>query len=263
MSDPTPPTEYNPNRSANLKVYALLALASLGTLVIFATLDSFNRQPKEIQAGALMTIPVVLVSLCGFTAIGIGATALAIYALHRRPALESAIITQARNITPQRPAPQLAPLQPVHQLPAPIYSDVPVMTYQGKRIPYGMLDHEQALYQTPAEPQITFDPEPTQDRNTVILRTKTTQGQTIEVGAKLLIRFCNCPTPARKEWTGDKKYYGLCSQFAEAHGLLEQTGNGYTWREGYPAEKRSQWINQLIDLATQKHFSPTPNSDEE
>ena len=264
MSDPTPQTEYNPNRSTNLKLYTLLALAGLATLAIFASLDSFNKQPKEIQAGAVMTIPVVLVSICGFTAIGISAASLALFAWSRRPTHETPIITQARTIPPQRQAPQLAPIAPTYQLPAPIYADIPTFTYQGKPIPYGLVSHQQKLDEEhPPIEQYIFDPEPTIDRDKVILRTRTAEGKIIEIGAKLLMRFAKCATPTRSEWTGDKKYYGICAEYAAAQGILTKEGTGYKWVEGYPLETRMQWVDAQINFAIEGNPSPTPNSNEE
>lgn len=256
-------TQYNSTRESNLKVYAFLAITGLMTLCVLSITSSYQTLGKEIQAGLAISLPVTLVALFGFTAIGLCAVAIALIAWLRRPQ-DNSIATTVRTITArEKPAPQLTPLQPQYQLPTPILADVPVMTYRGKRIPFGLMGHEQELDQASEEQRVISEPEPTVDRNTVILRTRTESGQTIDLGAKLLLRFASCPTPDRSEWTGDKKYYGLAMKFAEAHGLLEKAGNGYKWRDGYPQETRVSWVNQLIDFALKITPSPTPEDQNE
>lgn len=250
--NPPPQSEYSQVRSSSLKVYAVVVIVLLLSIVALSIIDAFNRQVKEIQAGVLMTLPLFLVSICGFSTVGLLALSFLVSQFKGRlPTLTDVSATHIRPVPSSQVSP-LAPLEPIHRLPPPTFADIPVMNYRGKRVPYGMLNHAQQQWQDDDDLEVTFEPEPQQDISTLILRTKTEAGKTVSISAKLLERFCKCATPARKEWSGDKQHYSTCLQFVEAHGLIEQAGNGYVWRKGYTGELRQKWIDGLITTATQR-----------
>ena len=68
-------------------------------------------------------------------------------------------------------------------------------------------------------------------------------GQLLSLSSEWLERFAELPTPARKEWTGDRDKYTEAGRIYFAQGMLTKTANGgYAWRPEYPLSKRQEWL---------------------
>ena len=68
-------------------------------------------------------------------------------------------------------------------------------------------------------------------------------GQLLSLSSEWLERFAELPTPARKEWTGDRDKYTEAARIYYAQGMLTKTANGgYAWRPEYPLSKRQEWL---------------------
>lgn len=127
-------------------------------------------------------------------------------------------LTRATEIRP--PAePQVIGYSPASSWarPQPRLIDVPRFELMGQARPLGLL---------PREPDA--------------LRTTTKTGETITVPLHLAVRFAECPTPARGEWTGKREHYTAAGAFFHAHGMTDRDNRGgWRWRDEYgdPADR--------------------------
>lgn len=86
-----------------------------------------------------------------------------------------------------------------------------------------------------------------------LLDTTTIGASSVET--KYLLRLCDCSTPSRAEWTGDRTKYTEAIQVALTAGGVVADGQGYRWIVS--RDRFKQWVEKSHPLLKLTNLSST------
>ena len=208
----------------NRQDFVTIALGVLG--VVGGLFAAFYYLARTLDPAAL-AITLVLIVMFGLL---IGAPFLWLIARLTRDRRAEIAPPKPPEIIDYNPAPSWARARP---------RVVDVMRYEEMGIPKPL--------GLPPRPPAALPP-----RQPDALRTTTKAGEPVTVPIHLAVRFAECPTPARAEWTGKRESYTNAGAFFQAHGMTDRDNRGgWKWKPEYsdPAD-RVAFVRQFANATT-------------
>ncbi len=265
-------------RAVNLKIYAGLSIAACGLFAIATISNTIARSvealPPATTAGLATSIPVTMVSICGFASFGIiGAAAVFVIWRTPRPAHRQQRDDEPQMIV-QSPRPAQIATPTLRQLPAPMPPTEPrFAAYRGDiaaqiqreqqratHVEHGPDEAEFATFTSDyAQYQPQYDdvppiapngPESPQMVTNERIIARLGDGQEISIASAAWLAFASMQKPNRDQWrqqltasgnSAPNADYSKCKQIAESYKLLSGAG---CWISPKMRDNVTQWLTQ-------------------
>lgn len=269
--------EQTNNRQAQLSAYVAIAATGAAALAVAAISNSItgaiDSLPPATTAGIVTSLPVTLVSICGFASFGtIGAAAFIV--AWRTP---RAAQRQYRDDDEPRiiasPLPAQIQQQQIRQLPPPPAQTEPRFApFRGDIVSQVQREAQRAAYaeDEPESPEIAtftsdygfqpqyddepqmpqYAPEPPPIATNQRITARLGNGDDISISAAAWLAFASLDKPNRDDWRMSLKSsgnsapnsdYGKCKQIADQYHLLSGAG---VWISPKMRDTITQWLTQ-------------------